>query len=144
MISTVRHHSIPRFTIAARPVIVGGHEPRCLPVYLPGAELVLSRDAVVADDLADARYWFETTMVRLAAERATPAGIALLKRALADNRRAITSADGYLATDMALHRSIAPSSPWRGTLCSRLWATHCSRGFPASVSAWSTSTARTC
>ena len=70
------------------------------------AALVLNRDAAVSDDLADARYWFETTMVRLAAERATAAGIALLKRALADNRRAITSPDAYLATDMALHRAI--------------------------------------
>ena len=63
-------------------------------------------DASTSDNLADARYWFETTMVRLAAERATPTGIALLKRALADNRRAISSSEHYVVTDMALHRAI--------------------------------------
>jgi DNA-binding FadR family transcriptional regulator len=68
---------------------------------------VLDQDATSVDDLAEARYLFETTMVRLAAERATPAGIALLRRALENNRRAISSADAYLATDMALHRTIA-------------------------------------
>ena len=72
-----------------------------------GAAQILDRDASSVDDLTEARYWFETTMVRLAAERATPAGIALLKRALAENRRAISNADAYLATDMALHRIIA-------------------------------------
>jgi DNA-binding FadR family transcriptional regulator len=67
----------------------------------------LDRHASSADDLTEARRLFETTMVRLAAERATPGGIALLKRALLDNRRAISDSAAYLATDMALHRNIA-------------------------------------
>ena len=67
---------------------------------------ILGRNASSVDDLREARRLFETAMVRLAAERATPTGIALLKRALADNRRAISNADAYLATDMALHRTI--------------------------------------
>lgn len=68
---------------------------------------ILDREAASVGDLTEARHLFETTMVRLAAERATPAGIALLKRALQANRRAISSTDAYLATDMALHRTIA-------------------------------------
>ena len=68
---------------------------------------VLDRDAVSVDELSEARHLFETTMVRLAAERATPAGIALLRRALEENRQAISSTEAYIVTDMALHRSIA-------------------------------------
>ncbi len=68
---------------------------------------ILGRMVTSADDLKEARMLFETAMVRLASERATPAGIARLKRALADNRRAIPSARAFLATDMALHRTIA-------------------------------------
>ena len=71
------------------------------------ARQILDREAASVDDLTEARHLFETSMVRLAAERATPAGIALLKRALQANRRAISSTDAYLATDMALHRTIA-------------------------------------
>ena len=67
---------------------------------------ILGRNASSVDDLREARRLFETAMVRLAAERATPTGIALLKRALADNRRAISNADAYIATDMALHRTM--------------------------------------
>ena len=68
---------------------------------------VLDKSVPSVGDLTEARRLFETAMVRLATERAAPAGVALLKRALADNRRAISSADAYLATDMALHRTIA-------------------------------------
>ena len=68
---------------------------------------VLDDEAASVDDLTEARCLFETCMVRLAAERAAPAGIALLRRALEANRRAISSTDAYLATDMALHRTIA-------------------------------------
>ena len=67
----------------------------------------LDRDASSVTDLTEARHLFETTMVRLAAERITPTGAALLKRALLENRRAISDAEAYLATDMALHRTIA-------------------------------------
>lgn len=68
---------------------------------------ILDSAAASADELKEARMLFETAMVRLAAERATPAGIARLKRALADNRRAIPSGEAFVATDMALHRTIA-------------------------------------
>lgn len=71
------------------------------------ASQVLDREVAAVADLTEGRQLFEVAMVRLAAERATPAGIAALKRALADNRRAISDADVYLATDMALHRTIA-------------------------------------
>ena len=82
-------------------------EPYAVPelarrIALAGTEVL----AASVDDLGEARRLYETAMVRLAVERATPAGIVLLKRALADNRRAISSADAYLATDMALHRTI--------------------------------------
>ncbi|MEO8134036.1 MAG: FCD domain-containing protein [Betaproteobacteria bacterium] len=72
-----------------------------------GAANILDRDAPTVGQITEARHLFETNMVRLAAERATPSGVARLKRALDDNRRAISSADGYLDTDMALHRTIA-------------------------------------
>ena len=73
-----------------------------------GAARILDRTSPSVGQLAEARHLFETTVVRLAAERATPAGIALLKAALEDNRRAISSSsDRYLATDMSLHRTIA-------------------------------------
>jgi len=75
-------------------------------IMLTSAQL-LDRNASAVDDLREARHLFETAMVRLAAERATPAGIAALKRALQDNRRAISDTETYLATDMALHRTIA-------------------------------------
>ncbi len=75
-------------------------------ITLASAQL-LDRDASTVDDLQEARRLFETAMARLAAERATPAGLVALKRALQDNRRAISDADAYLATDMALHRTIA-------------------------------------
>lgn len=74
------------------------------------AEQVLDRDNASVKHLTDARSLFEAAMVRLAAERATASGILILKRALAENRRAISDAEAYLATDMALHRTIAALS----------------------------------
>jgi DNA-binding FadR family transcriptional regulator len=74
------------------------------------AEQFLDRDNASVIHLNDARSLFETAMVRLAAERASASGILMLKRALADNRRAISDAGTYLATDMALHRTIAALS----------------------------------
>ena len=68
------------------------------------------RDHASGPHLAEARALFEATVVRLAAQRATPSGIVLLKRALSDNRRAIPDAAEYLATDMGLHRTIAALS----------------------------------
>lgn len=71
---------------------------------------LLERDDASVTHLTEARALFETAVVRLAAERITPAGATRLKRALADNRRAIPDAELYLATDMALHRTIAALS----------------------------------
>ncbi len=79
---------------------------------------IVDRAAASADELKEARMLFESGMVRLAAERATPAGIARLKRALADNRRAIPSGEAFVATDMALHRTIAALAG--NTLCAEV------------------------
>ena len=67
----------------------------------------LDHEFTSVEDLTEARHLFETKMVWLAAERSTPQGIALMHRALEKNRRAISNAKAYLATDMALHRTIA-------------------------------------
>lgn len=60
------------------------------------------------DDLKEARIFLEAGLVRLAAERADPAGLALLRQRLAEQRDA-SSAD-FLARDIAFHRQIAAIS----------------------------------
>jgi GntR family transcriptional regulator, sialic acid-inducible nan operon repressor len=109
-----------------RIAIAHGRRARVLdPASSPGGTLgqplgkvtadMLMHAAISIDELNEARLLFEREVVRLAAERVTPAGIALLKRGLQANRRAISDANEYLATDMALHRTIAKIA--NNTLC---------------------------
>lgn len=60
------------------------------------------------EDLKEARIFLECGLVRLAAERATPAGLALLGQRLAEQRDA--SPQDFLACDIAFHRQIAALS----------------------------------
>ncbi|MDP3547010.1 MAG: transcriptional regulator NanR [Phreatobacter sp.] len=60
------------------------------------------------DDLKEARIFLEAGLVRLAAERADPAGLALLRQRLAEQRDA--SPADFLARDIAFHRQIAAIS----------------------------------
>lgn len=71
---------------------------------------VLSTAGDRRDDVLDARILFESAMSRLAAERATPAQRKALESALARNREAVDTEDGYLESDLALHRAIAECS----------------------------------
>lgn len=71
---------------------------------------LIAGSAHVIDDIKEARLVLETAIVRRAAERASDADIERLMAALEDNRRAIPSRDAYLATDIALHRTIASIS----------------------------------
>ena len=60
------------------------------------------------DDLKEARIFLEAGLVRLAAERADEAGLALLRQRLEEQRDA--SPPDFLACDIAFHRQIAAMS----------------------------------
>lgn len=59
------------------------------------------------DHLKEVRAFFEVGMVRIAAEQATKADIARLKRALDEHRAALVDGQRFLDKDMAFHRTIA-------------------------------------
>ena len=60
------------------------------------------------DDLKEARIFLEAGLVRLAAERADEAGLALLRQRLAEQRDA--PPEDFLGRDIAFHRQIAAMS----------------------------------
>lgn len=62
------------------------------------------------DELKDARLLFEVGLVRIATARATPAGIAALRAALAACHDARGDRARFIAADMAFHRGIAEMS----------------------------------
>jgi GntR family transcriptional regulator, sialic acid-inducible nan operon repressor len=61
----------------------------------------------------EARSLFECAIARHAARHATPKQIELLELALAENRRAVSRADEFAATDVAFHLALAeiPNNP---------------------------------
>ncbi|RZJ08557.1 MAG: FCD domain-containing protein [Haliea sp.] len=61
-------------------------------------------------DVKQARMLLEVEMVRLAAMAMTPERMAVLRAALQANRDAISNSAAFLATDMALHSTIAAMS----------------------------------
>lgn len=74
------------------------------------ARLLLSTSPENLEHLKEARRMFELGMVRIAAERATPADVAAL-RALVEHQRAeAPEAEAFIRTDMAFHRRIAAIS----------------------------------
>jgi GntR family transcriptional regulator, sialic acid-inducible nan operon repressor len=75
-----------------------------------GARHLLRSEPHSLDHLKDARLFLETGMARLAAERATPEGVAALRARLDDHREALTHLEDFLDRDMAFHREIAQLS----------------------------------
>ena len=73
-----------------------------------GVRYLLQVDPNAMAHLKDARVLIETGIVRLAAERADAAGIALLRQCFEDHRTA--NLDDFLARDIAFHRQIARMS----------------------------------
>ena len=59
------------------------------------------------EQLKDARLFLERGLARRAADAATPAGIAELRRCHAAHIRSLESLDDFLGKDMAFHRQIA-------------------------------------
>ena len=97
--------------------IVHGEGTRLLPLSVEtvieqisdSAMHLLAGSSDLLEHLKAARLAFEVAMARLAAERATPARLAPLRRALDEHVASADDADParFLATDMALHRAIA-------------------------------------
>ena len=71
------------------------------------ARHVLETSPGTLEHLKQARLMFEVSMVRIAAERAAPADVARLERALAAHREAIREQRLFLSRDMEFHRTIA-------------------------------------
>jgi DNA-binding FadR family transcriptional regulator len=72
-----------------------------------GARHLLRSEPHSLDHLKDARLFLETGMARLAAQRATPEGVAALRARLDDQREALTHLEDFLDLDMAFHRELA-------------------------------------
>lgn len=62
------------------------------------------------EHLKNARLFFEVGMVRIAAQKATDQDIARLRAALEEHRSALKDGPGFLAKDLAFHRTIASIS----------------------------------
>jgi GntR family transcriptional regulator, sialic acid-inducible nan operon repressor len=90
-----------RARVAARPE----------PSIVKRAEQILSAAYAETDqlieDIKEARLALEVAMVRKAAMVATAEDLRRLREALERNRRAISSRDEFLASDIAFHRTIA-------------------------------------
>lgn len=72
-----------------------------------GARHLLQVQPDTLAHLQDARLFLETGTARMAAERATPDDLALLRQRIADQRAAAADDAAFLACDMAFHREIA-------------------------------------
>ncbi|WGF90115.1 transcriptional regulator NanR [Marinivivus vitaminiproducens] len=105
-------------TLARSGIVTISHGERAR-VSMPTAATVIEQVAESArhllqtqpqtlEHLKEARLLFEKVMVRRAAERATPAGVARLEAHLAVHRQART--EDFLAKDMLFHREIAAMS----------------------------------
>ncbi len=70
-----------------------------------GTQHLLQSQPDMLEHLKQARLFLEEGTARMAAERATPADIALLRQRIEDQRAA--PPDRFLACDMAFHREIA-------------------------------------
>lgn len=69
------------------------------------ARYLLKVEPQTLEHLKDARVFLESGLARMAAERATAEGLALLKARLDEQRRA--SLDDFLRCDIAFHRQVA-------------------------------------
>ena len=74
------------------------------------AQLLLSASPDNLEHLKQARRFFETGMVRLAAANATSGDIAELRALVDRQRESLGDADAFIAADIAFHRRIAALS----------------------------------
>ena len=74
------------------------------------AQLLLSASPDNLEHLKQARRFFETGMVRLAAANAAPADVAELRNLVDRQRESLGDADAFIAADIAFHRRIAALS----------------------------------
>ena len=74
------------------------------------ARFLLETSPDSLEHLKDARLFFEVGMVRIAAQKATAHDIARLRAALDEHRTALKDGPGFLAKDLAFHRTIASIS----------------------------------
>jgi GntR family transcriptional regulator, sialic acid-inducible nan operon repressor len=72
-----------------------------------GARHLLQAQPDMLEHLKEARLFLEAGTARMAAERATPDDVALLRRRIAEQRAALPPHEGFLARDMAFHREVA-------------------------------------
>jgi DNA-binding FadR family transcriptional regulator len=72
-----------------------------------GARHLLQVQPDTLEHLKQARIFLEAGTARMAAERATPEDVVLLRRRIEEHRAAMPPNDGFLARDMAFHREIA-------------------------------------
>ena len=71
---------------------------------------LLSGSNDLLEHLKEARLQFEVSMIRLAAERATPEQIEHLRGLLQEHKASLQDSQKFLRTDMAFHRGIAEIS----------------------------------
>lgn len=74
------------------------------------AQVMLASSKDLLEHLKAARRFFELGMVRDAAERASPADIAMLEATLQTQRQHLGQADAFIKADMRLHTQIAAMS----------------------------------
>lgn len=72
-----------------------------------GARHLLQVQPEMLEHLKEARVFLEAGIARMAAERATPDDVALLRQRIEEQRAALPPHEGFLARDMAFHREIA-------------------------------------
>ena len=72
-----------------------------------GARHLLQVQPDTLAHLKEARLFLEAGTARLAAERATPADVAELRACIEAHRAAVPPNEGFLACDMAFHRTVA-------------------------------------
>lgn len=98
--------------------IVHGEGARVLPLSADkvigqisdAAMHLLSGSSDLLEHLKEARLQFEVSMVRIAAQRATPEQIEHLRVLLDDHKASVNDLPRFLSTDMAFHRAIAEIS----------------------------------
>lgn len=74
------------------------------------AQMMLSLSSDSLEHLKSARIFFERGMVREAALKATDKDLAVLRKTLEDQRKAVGDADSFMAADMRFHTQIAAIS----------------------------------
>lgn len=75
-----------------------------------GARMLLSASPDNLEHLKEARRLFEVGMVRVATTRVQPSDIEDLKRLIADQKKELGNAAGFIKADMAFHRKISSLS----------------------------------